>query len=491
MVAPSFITPTFLLWLGFTVALSGVLAWVFFVQEDKRLLLPGITTDGHHQIEQRCELCHTEEPSPGSFTTSGVTNHSCLACHKQDLVEANDSHPVIKFKNPENAVFLDHIDAMQCIVCHTEHVEDRTHEMAVSLPKDYCAHCHDVTLENIASHRDLKFDTCATAGCHNYHDNQALFPRFLVEHALEPMLNGPMHTPELDAVYRWLRETDAIAKPVSLKEADAPGGHTGDAKILNDWHDTAHARAGINCSACHNAEPGDRAWVVSPGIESCQSCHTVETRDFQRGKHGMRLAAGLTPMEPSLARLPMKPGSAHQQLNCISCHGAHRFDRQFAAAEACAQCHNDTHTQNYAASPHAALWRAEVSGTAPAGTGVSCATCHMPREERPNPSDDGNTVVVQHNQSANLRPNEKMYRSVCIQCHGLQFTMDALADSGVIDANFASASGTHHPGIVWAFESALERGDEKARARQSAALLHPTPSAAPETPPDKNDKKNP
>ncbi len=478
------ISKPLLLWLSLTAALGGYLAWLFFVQEDKRALLPGTTTSGHHQIEQRCDLCHTEEVSPNSFTLSGVTNKSCLACHKQDLDEASDSHPVIKFKNPENAVFLAHIDAMQCITCHTEHVEDRTHEMAVSLPKDYCAHCHDVTLENVPSHQGLAFSTCATAGCHNYHDNQALFPRFLVEHAGEPKLHGPGHSRKLDAVYRWLQDSAKKPAPLAIEAADAPADVEVSKSVLSDWHDTAHAQAGVNCSACHSAEPGQAKWVQSPGAESCNACHQIESQDFQKGKHGMRLAAGLPPMQPGLARLPMKESAAHAQLSCISCHGAHRFDRQFAAAEACMQCHDDTHTQNFASSKHAALWQAEIGGAAAAGSGVSCATCHMPREERPNPSGEGSTIVVQHNQNANLRPNEKMYRSVCTQCHGLQFSMDALADTAVIRANFSTPAATRHSGIDWAFEAALKRGDPKARERQAA--IHSQSAAPPETPNAKN-----
>ena len=43
---------------------------------------------------------------------------------------------------------------------------------------------------------------------------------------------------------------------------------------------------------------------------------------------------------------------------------------------------------------------------------------------------------VQHNQNANLRPNEKMIRSVCLNCHGLEFTLDALADAALVRTNF-------------------------------------------------------
>ncbi len=50
---------------------------------------------------------------------------------------------------------------------------------------------------------------------------------------------------------------------------------------------------------------------------------------------------------------------------------------------------------------------------------------------------------VQHNQNDNLRPNEKMLRGVCSQCHGVGFALDALADRGLIQTNFAGRPSRH------------------------------------------------
>ena len=64
----------------------------------------------------------------------------------------------------------------------------------------------------------------------------------------------------------------------------------------------------------------------------------------------------------------------------------------------------------------------------------------------------GDLMVVQHNQNANLRPNEKMIRQVCLTCHSLALSIDALADSELIRRNFCGASVTacpeHRHGIV-------------------------------------------
>jgi len=124
------------------------------------------------------------------------------------------------------------------------------------------------------------------------------------------------------------------------------------------------------------------------------------------------------------------------QLSCTSCHGAHRFDTKKAAVEACTGCHRDGHTAAYERSPHHALWKKELAGELPPGSGVSCASCHLPRDEYRAPDLDAKRVLVQHNQSDNLRPSEKMIRPVCMSCHGLGFSTDALADAKLVQDNF-------------------------------------------------------
>jgi hypothetical protein len=121
-----------------------------------------------------------------------------------------------------------------------------------------------------------------------------------------------------------------------------------------------------------------------------------------------------------------------------------------AAADSCLSCHNDEHSLAYKSSPHAQLWQKELNGEVPAGSGVSCATCHMPRETH---IESGNSIVrVQHNQNMNLRPNEKMIRSVCMNCHGLPFVIDALADRELIQSNFKGRPSTHVPSIDMAVQ---------------------------------------
>jgi hypothetical protein len=67
-------------------------------------------------------------------------------------------------------------------------------------------------------------------------------------------------------------------------------------------------------------------------------------------------------------------------------------------------------------------------------------------------------VFITHNQNDNLRPNEKMVRSVCGHCHGLQFTLDALADRALVTNNFKGKPSVHIESIEWALKRARERG---------------------------------
>jgi formate-dependent nitrite reductase cytochrome c552 subunit len=150
----------------------------------------------------------------------------------------------------------------------------------------------------------------------------------------------------------------------------------------------------------------------------------------------------------------MKPDAAHHELSCTSCHSDHAFDTRHAAVDACLSCHDDDHSLAYINSSHFKLWQAELNGTAPANSGVSCATCHLPRESHG--SGENASIRVQHNQNANLRPNEKMIRSVCMNCHGLAFSLDALADVALVKTNFIGRPANHVESIDLALRRQME-----------------------------------
>lgn len=459
----SFNARLWILWLILTVSGGSVLlASVLYGGPARKVLLIGKTTVGHHQIELACESCHTE-----SFSDVNSIQTACLNCHEQELKLADDSHPIKKFRDPRNADRLEKLNATLCVTCHREHNAEITSAMGVTLPIDYCYKCHsNIGKERPVNHQNLDFAGCTAAGCHNFHDNRALYEDFLEKHRDEPV----MKLKQFVAHHDWTPPPPELGgpprgDPLDLAAADAPETVKVEPVVLKEWHETAHAQAGVYCTGCHTDTPGEvGAWVDKPNHKTCAACHQNEAKTFLEGKHGMRLRddlfvskdgplgffkkQGFSPMRPEMARAVMSPKSHGKELGCVSCHTDHTFDTASAQVTACMGCHADEHTKAYEGSPHHKLWLAEQSGEAPKGTGVTCATCHMPRL---GVTDDygTETVYVTHNQNDNLRPNEKMIRPVCSSCHGLQFTLDALADPKLIANNFTGQPEVRVESIEW------------------------------------------
>jgi hypothetical protein len=456
-----------LLWIALTVPSGLLVLAVIFYGGNRSFLLIGKTTHGHHQIELACDACHTS-----LFGGPEVLQDACVGCHGAELKAANDTHPISKFLDPRNADRLAALDARYCVTCHQEHRPGITRVSGVTLPEDYCFHCHQDIAKERPSHEGLAFTTCASAGCHNYHDNRALYEAFLRDHAKQP----PHLDKQLVALADWLAEKESkskAARPLAAADADAPATHKIDNAIIVAWASDAHAAAGVNCSGCHTTKTEPDKWIAAPSLDACQSCHADQVRGFTEGRHGMRLRAGLfstregpfglwkeqrlAPMTPAKARLPMKTDAHGTALGCNTCHAAHKYDVAAARVEACVSCHDDPHSKAYFNSPHHDLFKRELAGELPRGAGVTCASCHMPLHEERRP-DGSRARFVNHNQNDNLRPNEKMVRSVCGHCHGLQFTLDALADPALIQNNFSGPPTIRIESIDWALRRAKERG---------------------------------
>lgn len=384
------------------------------VEGDRRFVVPGAMTKGHYPIESECNLCHTP--------MMGVKADACMECHAAELERIDDSHPPSKFSDPRNADRLAKLDARSCIACHVEHRPELTRAMGVTQPRDHCQNCHADIAKERPTHTGLGFASCQDAGCHNFHDNVALHEDYLERHLDDPELLSAPVSHETRAMRALSRATSGLR----AEQHDAPAGHEPAPALLAAFIGSGHARAAVNCTGCH--APAGAAWSDHPTHAVCGECHAAELSGFLGSKHGMRLAAGLAPMTPAQARLPMHASAGHIELGCQSCHGAHDYDRARAAVEACLTCHADQHSLAYRASKHHALWQAEREGRAPAGSGVSCATCHLPRIAE----SAGEVARVAHNQNDYLRPNEKMIDAVCARCHGVGFALDALADPQVI-----------------------------------------------------------
>ena len=434
-----------LLWIVLTISVAGFYLYKILLDEDKQVLVVGDVTHGHFQIEMACASCHTD-----AFQGQEALQKACLGCHAQELEDAHDSHPKKKFTDPRNADLLKVIDARYCISCHTEHQKEQTRSMGVTLPEDYCFHCHQETIEERESHRNLEFNSCATGGCHNFHDNRALYEKFLIENSGGHWLKEVAHVTEnSDGLAAALKQSVEVLAKVATpaSNADTPfiEQRRNHPDIEQEWMVTSHAKANIGCIGCHS--DGATRWVAKPGVEQCAACHQVESETFLAGKHGMRLAAELDPLDPIQSRMTFADAAvAHN--GCNQCHKPHNFDAFSARTEVCLDCHSDQHSLAFMDSPHGRLFKRAQLGEIRLDHGVSCATCHLPRALH----EPSGTIIVNHNQNDNLRPNEKMIRPVCMQCHSLEFSIDALADPVLIENNFSGKPSKHIPSIDWALE---------------------------------------
>jgi hypothetical protein len=459
-----------ILWIAISAAGGLFVVAVIVYGGNRSFLLIGRTTDGHHQIELACDACHTSV-----FGGPDILQKACVKCHGAALKLSNDTHPLSKFTDPRNADRIEGLDARYCVTCHREHRPKITRAMGVTLPDDHCLHCHHDIAKDRPSHAGLKFSTCASAGCHNFHDNRSLYADFLVKYGDQPDQLAQQRI----ALIEFLgKKDDAIKIPRALKavDADAPPENAGDGRVVADWAADIHARAAVNCSGCHSVKANPQTWIAAPGIDACKTCHGNQATSFTEGRHGMRLREGLfatrdgpfglfkarklAPMSPKDARLPMKADAADIVLGCNTCHTAHKYDRVSAQVTACAGCHNDGHTEAYFTSKHYELFKQESAGRLPRGAGVSCATCHMPAVERRDEY-GVKSIFINHNQNDNLRPNEKMVRGVCGDCHGRQFTLNALADRELIGRNFNGMPRIHIDSIEWAKRRLKERSETR------------------------------
>jgi len=398
--------------------------------DDKTVLIQGKTSNGHYQIEEQCDSCHEAEDKN---ELGDIKQEKCLACHKEKKrsnTKAN-SHRAKLFEADDKTDLRKLLRADQCVTCHEEH---QLGHAGTTQPADFCILCHKDIAEDRVSHKDLAFDECGD--CHNYHDNSANYSESFIGEHLGEEAKTFEHSkiPPTQYTARFLKKH--ISEPLSWQQKELPA--TVDANQAKDWDGSSHALAGTNCQTCHNDKNNE--WVEKPDHQSCKSCHKTQLKGFLSGKHGMRLKQKLPGMTTNNARLAMK--GEHKELNCISCHKDHQFDAKEAAVASCLNCHNDQHSLAYKETKHYQLWKNKDS------RGASCATCHMPKIEKGRKKNK--SVLTQHNQNHNLRPSQKMVKTVCINCHGLGFSIDALQDKQLINNNFAVPPTQHIPLIeMW------------------------------------------
>lgn len=217
------------IWLATSLALAGWLSWDLLQAQDKSIYMPGPLSDGHHQLVDSCDACHTDPLGGGE-----VLQTACIDCHGEQRVKPLDSHPRAKFKDPRNADRLINIDALHCVTCHTEHRPEITQKDGLTQPRDLCFHCHEDVAEERPSHTGMDFMTCKNSGCHNFHDNRALYTNFLIKHLDDKETRNDGRLPErqfslmLSELADYPQDRYPI-KSLGLGDADFSVGHGGSA----------------------------------------------------------------------------------------------------------------------------------------------------------------------------------------------------------------------------------------------------------------------
>lgn len=505
------------LWISLTLVAGTALAGILFVGGPRNLMLIGKTTTAHKQIELACESCHTtgliDNLTKNPKKLAKEMTEACLTCHEDEKTVSNDSHPPKKFRGAKGAKMRAALNAQQCVTCHTEHVPELTRANAVTLPMDLCSACHQKIGEQRETHKDLDFTTCATAGCHNFHDNTALYESFLVKHAggewlkdhpvlplaaearsPSPILaaletSAPVETLKAFLDNKAGEDTGeaaikALARRLTAEDAIAPDSYM-DSQAIAAWSGSAHADSGINCAGCHAPDLAQLdvgkspdlqalqvAWIEKPGLDTCATCHEPQAETFTQGKHGMRLHASLAkPREPDLDGPMSLAAAVFKDSPLPPFKVGDSYLAPFMKPESqdleignCGTCHK----------PHEADRKVAAV--------ESCASCHDDTHTRnyftsphhdlwqlelagkgfpgsgvtcadchmPKLEDRAGTFFTTHNQNAYFRPNEKMIRPACLSCHSLEFSIDALADPELVESNFSGRPSVHIESIDWA-----------------------------------------
>ncbi len=206
------------------------------------------------------------------------------------------------------------------------------------------------------------------------------------------------------------------------------------AGLTRQWEDSAHAKAGVNCMDCHQAQAAEPDAITHEGFviatlvtpKDCGHCHTVEYKEQNGSVHAEAVgliagkldamignvsgpameAAGCAQCHGSVVKVKGDgsldpntwPNSGIGRINpdgskgsCSSCHGRHRFSKaQAREPSACIRCHSGPDSPDaevFAASKHGMLYDAHRdemnlnSDTWLAGkdytAAPTCVTCHM------------------------------------------------------------------------------------------------------------------
>lgn len=182
-------------------------------------------------------------------------------------------------------------------------------------------------------------------------------------------------------------------------------------KAVSDWQISKHSENDVSCETCHGSAHStseDYAKAELPTYETCSTCHSTQSEQYQKGKHALAWAA-MNAM-PTIHMQPMgliegqkgcggchkigikseeeikqlkSGGSTFGHASCDACHTRHTFSveeaRQPQACQTCHQGFDHAQWEMYSTSKHGVRYLLKQNGTLPENTAApTCQTCHMP-----------------------------------------------------------------------------------------------------------------
>jgi predicted CXXCH cytochrome family protein len=301
-----------------------------------------------------CVSCHKKTVVTYGESAHGKAEMGCNQCHAVHFIEKRKTTCASCHSDADHTSLPSskkHLAALTCIACHgrpgkgemtinigikdekriTIEMVDRNRDNIVDRAEWYA-------LENLLAselkgrhkvEKVFRFDgdphkATKSIGCDSCHSSRGLFPTAKLKMAgklsFESAIDPRIFMPELPAV--------------------------------EDFSETAHGKAGVECGDCHTWQKKmSEAWSETSGI--CAKCHKEVEGIYNSSLHAQEGAT-----------------------QCIDCHNPHTVKpyRELSARErvvVCARCHKD-YLQVHNWLPNTALHFEYLE----------CATCHSPRSKK-------------------------------------------------------------------------------------------------------------
>lgn len=371
----------------------------------------GPMSSSHAHFSHNCNICHTLPFIP-------TRNEACIACHKHTKHHVGPALLATGMFKHSN-----------CGDCHHEHTGQAS---LIRHDKGLCINCHadlksrsaDTTLENVV----------------DFSDDHPQFKPTLARFAAEQRAD----------IRVSLDDKNALQEESNLEFSHK--GHLDAAGITSP----SRGKVKLQCSDCHQAEPGGKLMKPVKFEQQCQECHRLNipgdvAREVPHGNLAAATSAiqdyyaawalrGGYPndMAPEAVQQRRRPGQALTAEERTEALGWAEKMSQLATEEmlqytTCGTCHKATPTKDngkvtWTLAPVALStnWLPKAQFDHSKHSTVACLDCHQQAERSERSSDvmlpgiDGCRTC-----HGGAKSGEGQLASTCITCHGFHVAKDA------------------------------------------------------------------